>query len=116
MRARALPCWLLPLSVALALAVLGAFFLGYWDRYGAEVYKSFASPDGRFELVVYRHSVGFMGPGQSGDAPGYLELREVQTGRVLGICDVEMVQLVENVDWSPANVHVRLLTTWSLPP
>ncbi len=54
-------------------------------------------------------------PGQSSDAPGYFQLHDARTGRVLRERSVEMVQLVDRIEWSTTNVDVRLLADWSLP-
>ena len=99
----------------LIVGVLIAFGLRAWRRSGAEQYRTFASPDGRFEIVVYRIPSRVAMPGQSSDAPGYFQLREARTGRVLREHSVEMVQLVDRIDWSPTNVDVRLLADWRLP-
>ena len=99
----------------LVLGVLVAFSLRAWRRSGAEEYRTFASPDGRFQIVVYRIPTGDAMPGQSSDAPGYFQLRDVRTSRVLHERSVEMVQLVDRIEWSPTNVDVRLLADWKLP-
>jgi hypothetical protein len=99
----------------LLLATLVAFGLGVWRRWGAEEYRTFASPDGQFQIVVYRMPMHSAFPGQGSDAPGYFQLREARTGRVLRERAVEMVQLVDRIDWSPTNVAVLFLTDWSLP-
>jgi hypothetical protein len=99
----------------LVVGVLIAFGLRAWRRSGAEEYRTFASSDGRFQLVVFRIPTGFAMPGQSSDAPGYFQLRDARTGRVLRERSVEMVQLVDRIEWSPTNVHVPLLADWSLP-
>ena len=75
----------------------------------------FVSPDGRFQIVVYSLPSGIVMPGQSSDVPGYFQLRDAQTGRVLRERSVEMVQLVDQIEWSTTNVDVRLLANWSLP-
>ena len=115
MSARTFPRWLMVVLAVLIVGVLVAFGLRAWRRSGAEVYRTFASPDGRFQIVVYRISTGAAMPGQSSDAPGYFQLRDARTGRVLRERSVEMVQLVDWIEWSPTNVDVRLLADWSLP-
>jgi hypothetical protein len=82
----------------------------------AEKYRTFASPNGRFQIVVYRiPNLDFM-PGQSSDAPGYFQLCETATGKILRERPVEMVQLVDDVVWSPRSVNIRLLADWELTP
>jgi len=99
----------------LIVGVLVAFGLRARRRSRAEQYRTFASPDGRFEIVVYRIPNRVAMPGQSSDAPGYFQLRDARTGRVLRERTVEMVQLVDQIEWSPTNVEVRLLANWRLP-
>lgn len=99
----------------LVIGVLVAFGLRAWRRLGAEEYRAFASPDGRFQVVVYRIPSRITMPGQSSDASGYFQLCETWTGRVLRERSVEMVQLVDQIEWSATNVDVRLLADWSLP-
>jgi hypothetical protein len=99
-------------TLCLALTIVG---LRFARHAGATEHYRFASPDRRFEIVVYRISMGFAMPGHGSDAPGHFQLRETRTGRVLHEQDVEMVQLVERIDWSPTNVSVRMLADWPLP-
>jgi hypothetical protein len=81
----------------------------------SEEYRRFSSPDGRFQIAVFRIPTAFAMPGGSSDAPGYFQLVDTQTGRVLREQTVEMVQLADHVTWSATNVDVRLLADWSLP-
>ena len=111
MKIRAFPRWLIVLLAALLLVVWIAFAL----RSGAQ-YRTFSSPDGRFQIVVFRKPRLVAMPGQSSDAPGYFQLRDTRTGRVLRERSVEMVQLVDRVEWSPTKVDVFLLADWDLPP
>jgi hypothetical protein len=73
------------------------------------------SPDGRFEIVLCRLEQGSTMPGQSSDAPGRIYLRHRESGRVLRSADVEMIQLMSDVTWSPDRVHVKLVADWELP-
>ena len=115
MTTRTFPKWLMAVLAVLVLGVLVAFGLRAWRRSGAEEYRTFASPDGRFQIVVYRIPTGVAMPGQSSDAPGYFQLRDARTGRVVRETSVERVQLVDRIEWSATNVDVRLLADWSLP-
>lgn len=115
MSTRAFPRWPIAVLAVVVISVLVAFGLRAWRRSGAEKYRTFASPDGRFQIVVYRIPSSVAMPGQSSDAPGYFQLRDTRTGRVLQERSVEMVQLVDLIEWSPTNVDVRLLADWSLP-
>ena len=115
MSTRTFPKRLLAVLAVLIVGVFVAFGLRAWRRSGAEEYRRFASPDGRFQIVVFRIPSRVAMPGQSSDAPGYIQLRDTRTGRVLRERSVEMVQLVDRIEWSPTNVDVRLLADWSLP-
>jgi hypothetical protein len=115
MSIRTFPRWLMAVLVVLVVGVFIAFGLRAWRRSSAEEYRAFASPDGRFQIVVSRIPTGFAMPGQSSDASGYFQLRDTRTGRVLRERSVEMIQLVDRIEWSPTNVDVRLLADWSLP-
>jgi hypothetical protein len=81
----------------------------------AQEYRSFMSPDGRFKVVVYRISTESAMPGQAGDAPGFVRLYDVRTGRVLEQRDVEMVQLIDQFEWSATNLSIKLFADWRLP-
>lgn len=115
MSIRKIPRKLMLILAVLVLGVLVACSLRAWRRSGAEQYRTFASPDGRFQVVVYRIPTGFAMPGQSSDAPGSFQLRDTRTGRVLRERSVEMVQLVDRIEWSSTNVDIWLLVDWSLP-
>ena len=54
-------------------------------------------------------------PGQSSDAPGFVRLYDLRTGRLLQEKDVEMVQLIDQFEWSPTNLCIKLFADWRLP-
>jgi len=95
---RTLPKWPIAVIGALVLVGLAMFGLHAWRKTGTEVDRTFASPDGRFQIVVFRTASRFAMPGQSSDAPGYFQLRDARTGRVLRERSVEMVQFIERVE------------------
>lgn len=104
------------LLLCLALAIgVAACLAWFWPQPKGELDRTYASPDGRYEIVVYRKPLSFAMPGQGSDAPGYFQLRDVQTGRVLHERKIEMVQLVDRINWSATNVDVHLLADWRLP-
>jgi len=110
------PRWLIMSFTVLVVSVLATVVaFRAWQRSGTEVYRTFSSPDNRFQIVVFRTPAGFGMPGQSSDAPGYFQLRNTRSGQVLKEDSVEMVQLVDRVEWTPTNVNVKLLADWSLP-
>ncbi len=104
----------LGLLVVFAIGVLVVGLL-VWQSSRAEKHHAFTSPDGRFKIVVYRRPTLLAMPGQGSDAPGYFQLLDMKTGRVLNEQNVEMVQLVEQIHWSPTKVNVKLLADWDLP-
>jgi hypothetical protein len=104
--------WLIAVVV---LGVVLAASLAIWGRPRAQEYRRYSSPDGRFQIVVFRKPTAFAMPGQASDASGYFQLRDAQTGRVLRQREVEMVQLVDRIEWSATNVDVHLLADWTLP-
>ena len=81
----------------------------------AEEYRSYASPDGRFKMVVYRIPMQSAMPGQSGDAPGFVRLYDQRTGHILEQKDVEMVQNIDQFEWSATNLYIKLFADWRLP-
>lgn len=111
----AFPKWLMAILTILVVSCLVAFGLRAWRRLGAQEHRTFTSPDGRFQIVVNRIPTVVAMPGQGSDAPGYFQLRDARTGRILRESSVEMVQLVDGIEWSRTNVNVRLLVDWSLP-
>lgn len=78
-----------------------------------EVYRRFESPDGRYAIVVFRRVGGVSFPGASSDAPGVVMLIDRQ-GRQLRETDVEMVQQVNNVEWTAKSVHMTDVGDWVL--
>lgn len=53
-------------------------------------------------------------PDQAGDAPGVLCLYD-RDGQLLQETKVDMVQLVERVEWEDRRVRVTLIADWTLP-
>lgn len=80
-----------------------------------EQYATFTRPDGHYQIVVMRKKnlLGVM-PGQASDSPGVIRLYN-QRGELMREMDVEMVQLVEKVDWQEQNLSIKLIVDWSLP-
>lgn len=107
--------WMMTSIAALILVAMGAVGFRYWQKSPAEVYRIFNSPDKQFQIVVLRSPALFAMPGHSSDSPGYFQLRDTRSGLVLRESKVEMVQLVDQVEWSATHVDVRLLAEWGLP-
>ena len=80
-----------------------------------EKYAAFDSPDGKYQIVVMRKKE-LLGsaPGQAGDSPGEVRLVNKKSD-VLEKTDVEMVQLVEKVEWNDKTVYIKLIADWNLP-
>ncbi len=53
-------------------------------------------------------------PGQAGDAQGMVRLYD-RHGRLLQETQVDMVQLVDQVDWTESMVRIKLIAEWPLP-
>jgi hypothetical protein len=102
------------LAALVCVALIGAGVIAV-ARLGTSVYATFTRPDGHYRVVVLRRTVwpGMM-PGQGGDAPGTVRLLDRQ-GKVLRQAAVEMVQLVDQVEWSDRKVYVKLVAEWELP-
>lgn len=104
------------LLTVIALVVLG--LAGSWFVFKSqtlEEYASFTRPDGNYKVVVLRKSTWpSVMPGQAGDSPGKVQLFD-RNQKLLHETDVEMVQLVENVDWGQKRVTIKLIAEWDLP-
>lgn len=82
-----------------------------------EVYRTFTSPAGRYQLVVVRRRP-FMAvmPGQAGDTDGWVRLCDAG-GRILREQAVEgPVSAVDTVRWERDRVDVKLIAEWPLSP
>jgi hypothetical protein len=94
------------------LFLIGIFVAGCGIE--SEVYARSQSPDGRFEIVVYRNPMLITLPGQGSDASGYIELYDA-AGNVLQSTNVDMVQNFGGVEWEDAHVSIPLIAEWELP-
>ena len=115
MNTRAFPRWLMVVLGILGVSVLIAFGLHVLYRASAAEFRSYLSPDGRFKMVVYRLPMPMAMPGQSSDAPGFVRLYDQRSGRILQQKDVDMVQNVDQFEWSPTNLYIKLFADWRLP-
>ncbi len=99
-------------------AALVAIVAGAWwaTRATEEPYAQYVSPNGDYKVVVFREvSRWATMPGQAGDAPGRVVLED-RSGRRLREEPVEMVQLVESVQWEPSSVTIVDVGQWRLGP
>lgn len=106
-------------SVGLVLAVIAilvvAALAGRHTAGEAKPYATYTRPDGKFSIVVMRRKSWLPTmPGQGSDSPGEVQLMDAQ-GRVLKQADVEMVQLVDKVEWLDKSVSIKLIADWPLP-
>jgi hypothetical protein len=105
--------WCVVILVA-TLVLVYALFRRH-QRSQATEYLSYLSPDRRFKLVIYRLPMAFAMPGQGSDAPGIVRLYDLKHGRLIQEQDVEMVQMIDQFEWSQTNLHIRLFADWKLP-
>jgi hypothetical protein len=111
MRARHRPfaSCILALSLLLVAIACGGNPLSQYEEHAV-----FVRPDGAYRVVVLRERANTALPGQASDAPGIAVLYD-RAGNELYRADVEMVQLVEEVDWPPGRVYIKLIADWELP-
>ena len=105
-----------PVALFVALLVMGGFAWMATTR--LEPFAAFERPDHHYRVLVLCKRSGWPGgvgrPGQSGDAPGEVRLLD-RSGHVLESTSVDMVQVVENVDWQDRRVVIKLVADWPLP-
>ena len=77
------------------------------------------SPDGAWTLTLCRRPMVFAMPGSSGDAPGWIVLRDAE-GAIRGVVELGMVQTYgasgTETQWSSDQVHVPLTAALPLRP
>ncbi len=108
--------WLLLILISIAIALFLTLFNTTVRKYCcAEEYNSFSSPNGEYHVKVFRIKVfPMMMPGSAGDAPGFVRLYG-KNDKILEEKDIEMVQIVEDVEWSENKVYMKLFAEWDLP-
>jgi hypothetical protein len=99
------------IAMLLAFALAAAWL--WLSKPGLHLDRTFESPDGHYRVEVRRHPQPFMMPGQSGDAPGVARVVDA-SGNMLAEVPVEIVQLVEDVDWSNGHARIKLTADWDL--
>lgn len=76
-------------------------------------YKTFNSPHSGHRVEVFKLYTPFsMMPGSTGDSPGYVRLFS-PTGDLLNEERIEMVQLVETVEWSSNQMSIKFIADWN---
>ncbi len=107
------------LFAALLFAVFVFFvLLAYFGAFSmSEEHLTFTRPDGKYRVVVSKKTP-FLNLkstiGGSSDTPGLVQLYD-QHGKLLQETKVDLVQQVENVEWLPKSVYIKLVAEWSLP-
>lgn len=97
----------------LLIAFISLYFI--MKYFSEEEYRTFRSPQGHYVVTVFRAPVfPSIMPGQSGDAPGVVKLFDYK-GKVLQKSKVEMVQLVDTVEWEINKVRIKNVAEWNLP-
>lgn len=78
-------------------------------------YDVFISPDKnyRIELFYYDNIFSVMPGSSAGDESGYVRLYN-KDNKLLNEKEIEMLQLVETVDWSDDQVSIKLIADWDL--
>ena len=79
-----------------------------------EEHARYQSPDGHFQVVVYRQPMLSTTPGQGGDAPGTVVLVGPDR-KVVRRQPIEMVQLASEPVWTKTRVTMKLQFDWELP-
>jgi hypothetical protein len=75
------------------------------------------SPDGRHVLTVCRGRMPFAMPGQGGDAPGVVVLRDAATGRIAGAVSVgTLAEIGHPAQWTPTAAEIPLVAEIPFPP
>lgn len=106
-------------GIALFICVVTSFMFWLSVTYkptSPHVFREYMSPDRKFKIVVY----GFGSllptmPGQGSDGPGEVRLCRIGNGKALKRKRIDMVQIVDDVTWSPTNVYIKSVAEWDLP-
>lgn len=102
------------LMTALVVLLIAASIGVYLTMMQLEIYRTFASPDGAYRIEVLRRTSPVPGmPGQGSDASGEVRLVD-RSGRLIQKAPLELVQLVDAVEWGPDEVRVGALGHWKL--
>ncbi len=106
---------IISILVAVALFILSVSILPVKKLLYSSYYKSFTSPDKNHRIDLYGYkNFGFAMPGSAaGDEPGYIRLYNKENV-MLNEKEIEMIQLVETVNWTKETVHIKLIANWKL--
>jgi hypothetical protein len=103
-------------AIVLGMLVVAIGIGAYVAMTQLEPYRTFSSPDGAYRIEVLRRASPVPGiPGQGSDASGEVRLVD-RSGRVIQTAPLELVQLVDAVEWGSDEVRVGALGHWRLAP
>jgi len=88
------------------------FLAAFWPQ----EYRRISSPDGKYFAVAKYHAYQSwlpIFPGQSGDKSGWVIIFK-KDGTKIGEADVDMVQMIQEINWKPDAAELRLVATWKL--
>jgi hypothetical protein len=80
---------------------------------GGNQYAVYESPKKDYTIVLYRIPMKFSMPGGASGAPGIVCLYNSK-GERLKEKKIEMVQLMEQPEWSDKNVSIKLFADWDI--
>ena len=89
-------------------------FIVYQKYFHLELYARYVSSDSRYIIEVYRRPMLFSFPGGASDAPGIIRLCNAK-GKILREQAIEMVQIIDGVEWNDKGVYITPLGLWDLP-
>lgn len=103
------------LAAVLLLFVFAGVLIFRSSNSGFQKTATIQSPDGRFEIIVYRKLSKFaMMPGQASDASGLVRLCD-RRGNLLHEAPIDMVQRTNDIEWHEDRVELPLVFEWKLP-
>ena len=103
------------LAIAIFIAIALIIYATFAKNTSESEYKMFIKPDGEYHIAVYSYtSLISLMPGSSGDRPGVIKLYN-KSNQLIAEKDIEMLQLIDNVEWSDPGVHIPLVVDWELP-
>jgi hypothetical protein len=104
------------IAMALALQFIGKPVFVTWLRAHSTVRMLLASPDGRYNITVYRYPRLADVPEVLGFGQGYVQLYEVRSSpRVLNEQVAEDLAAIHRFTWMPSSVEIVGFAEWKLP-
>ena len=97
----------LAIGIAALCALIAAFAFLQPDLDCPDPAYHSVSPDGGHSITVCSRSRAIAMPGSSGDAPGWIALRNAR-GQVSGVVSLDMIQTISAAEWSQTSVTMPL--------